>query len=112
MAGSKKVYVVGYPNSRSSIVCDTPPEPLPEGMMMVEVDPDVLDSIDGVPIVATDRLIEGPFLSCIYSGVGGGGSSQPTVDPDVLRDAKIDALSERNAFLEDCIAEMASLIYN
>ena len=33
-------------------------------------------------------------------------------DEMILLTAKIDSLSERNDFLEDCIAEMAGMVYN
>ena len=40
-----------------------------------------------------------------------GTAVEPVADPDVLRDAQIQALSDRSDFVEDCIAEMAAVIY-
>ncbi len=40
-----------------------------------------------------------------------GTAVEPVADPDALRDAQIQALSDRSDFVEDCIAEMAAVIY-
>lgn len=68
---------------------------------------------EGQPIVA--QLPDGDISDYIYRNGAFIISPLPkppeTPDPLVLLPAQISALTDRNAFLEDCIAEMAQIIY-
>ena len=62
----------------------------------------------GYTKVSKEQFIkDGGPLSMVYYTI-----PDPTPDPTTLRDKKIESLEERNEFLEDCIAEMAKVIYS
>lgn len=64
-----------------------------------------VEEIDGVPTVTTWEPRDIPDPDPVIP--------QKTIDEKVtLMEAQISALSSRNEFLEDCMAEMATIIYS
>lgn len=71
------------------------------------------------PYITTDELPEGDGpLMCTVDGILYRGSipQEPTTPPDPMDEIKLlkqqlKAASDQNDFLEDCIAEMAGIVY-